>query len=50
LRSLLYTVAPSDPATFVGIGAMLVIAVAAASWIPARRATRIEPTEALREG
>jgi putative ABC transport system permease protein len=50
LRSLLYNVAPSDPATFVGIGAMLVIAVAAASWIPARRATRIEPTEALREG
>jgi putative ABC transport system permease protein len=49
LRSLLYNVAPSDPATFVGIATLLVLAVALASWIPARRATGIQPTEALRD-
>jgi predicted permease len=50
LRSLLYNVAPSDPVTFIGIGVLLVVAVAAASWLPARRATGIQPTEALRDG
>ncbi|NOT07301.1 MAG: ABC transporter permease [Gemmatimonadales bacterium] len=50
LRSQLYGVEPSDPATFVAIGAMLTAAVLVASWIPARRATGIHPTEALREG
>jgi len=50
LRALLYEVAPSDPATFVGIVAVLLVAVVAPSWIPARRAAGIQPTEALREG
>ena len=50
LRSLLYNVAPSDPVTFIGMAVLLVLAVAAASWIPARRATGIQPTEALRDG
>jgi putative ABC transport system permease protein len=48
LGSLLYDVKPSDPATFLGIVAVLVGAVLVASWVPARRAARIEPTEALR--
>jgi putative ABC transport system permease protein len=48
LRSLLYEVAPSDPATFAGIVALLALAVAAASWLPARRAAGVAPTEALR--
>jgi predicted permease len=38
LRSLLYGVAPSDPATLVSIVAVLVVAVIVASWLPARRA------------
>ena len=49
LRSLLYDVAPSDPATFAGIVLLLGAAVLAASWLPARRAARVMPTEALRE-
>ncbi len=48
LRGLLYGIAPSDPATLVGITALLMIVVLAASWIPARRATRVDPLIALR--
>jgi predicted permease len=48
LRSLLYAVEPSDPATFAGIVALLALAVVAANWIPARRAARIDPARALR--
>ncbi len=48
LGSLLYDVGPSDPVTFLGIVAVLVGSVLIASWVPARRAARIEPTEALR--
>ena len=49
LGSLLYDVAPSDPLTFAAIVGLLVTAVIAASWIPARRAASVQPTEALRE-
>jgi ABC-type antimicrobial peptide transport system permease subunit len=48
MRSLLFEVKPTDPATFVGVAAVLVIVALAACWIPARRAMRIEPMEALR--
>jgi ABC-type antimicrobial peptide transport system permease subunit len=48
MQSLLYGVTPTDPATFVGVSAVLVLAAAAASFIPARRATRIDPITALR--
>jgi putative ABC transport system permease protein len=48
LSSLLYGVAPRDPATFVAMS-MLVAAVAlAASYLPARRAARVDPVDALR--
>jgi len=49
LRSLLYDVAPSDPMTFAAVVALLGFAGVVASWLPARRAARLEPTEALRE-
>jgi predicted lysophospholipase L1 biosynthesis ABC-type transport system permease subunit len=49
LRSLLYDVAPSDPMTFAAVVALLGLAGVVASWLPARRAARLEPTEALRE-
>src|SRR5689334_13650910 len=48
MQSLLYGIAPTDPITFVGVGALLLLAAAAASFIPARRATRIDPIVALR--
>ncbi len=50
LRSLLYDVLPTDPLTFAAILAVLVLAVLAASWIPARRAATVHPSEALRQG
>jgi putative ABC transport system permease protein len=49
LRSLLYGVAPSDPATYVGIVLVLGAAVLAASWLPARRAARVAPAAVLRD-
>ena len=48
LRSLLYDVAPSDPATYAGIIVLLVAAVVGASWMPARQASRVAPAEVLR--
>jgi predicted permease len=48
LESMLYGVSASDPATFAAI-ALLVGAIAlVAAWVPARRALRVDPTEALR--
>jgi predicted permease len=48
LRSLLYGVEPADPATFAAIVLVLGTAAAAAIWLPARRATRVDPVEAIR--
>jgi predicted permease len=49
LRSLLFDVAPSDPLTFGTVLAILALAGVAASWIPARRAARLHPVDALRD-
>jgi putative ABC transport system permease protein len=46
--SLLYGVEPRDPSTFVAVVALLVLVAFAASWLPARRATRVDPIAALR--
>jgi putative ABC transport system permease protein len=48
LESLLYEVEPDDPATLVVIAAVLVGVAVAASYLPARRASRIDPFVALR--
>jgi len=48
LQKFLFEVKPSDPATFLA-GALLLSAIALiAGWIPARRATRVDPMVALR--
>jgi predicted permease len=49
LQSLLYNVTPSDPATFGGMAALLLLVAGAASYLPARRITRIDPAVAMRE-
>jgi predicted permease len=48
LRSLLYRVSPFDPVTFVVAPAVLATAAFVACWLPARRATRVVPVQALR--
>jgi putative ABC transport system permease protein len=48
LANLLFEVKPSDPATFVTVAALLAGIAVLASWVPARRATRVDPVEALR--
>jgi predicted permease len=48
MASLLYEVRPDDPATFAFVCFLLLLVAAAACLIPARRATRVEPIEALR--
>ena len=50
LRGMLFSVAPLDLATFGAVAAVMFATAMLASYVPARRATRVDPLTALRAG
>jgi predicted permease len=48
LSDVLYQVRPDDPSTFAGVAMVLFAVAVLACWLPARRATRIDPASALK--
>jgi ABC-type antimicrobial peptide transport system permease subunit len=48
IKSLLYELSPLDPMAIAGAIAIVAVMTIAAAWLPAHRATRIEPMQALR--
>jgi predicted permease len=48
VRSMLYGLQPADPLSLVGAGCLLLLGALVAGWVPAMRASRVEPMEALR--
>jgi putative ABC transport system permease protein len=48
MSRMLFNVTPTDPVTFASVAALLVGVALFASYLPARRATRVDPIVALR--
>jgi putative ABC transport system permease protein len=48
MRAMLYAVTPGDPLALGGAALLLIAAAGVACWVPARRATAVQPVEALR--
>jgi ABC-type antimicrobial peptide transport system permease subunit len=47
VKSMLFDVTPSDPASYVATAIVLLVVAAVASYVPARRAMRVDPLAAL---
>uniref|UniRef100_A0A832IBI4 ABC transporter permease n=1 Tax=Eiseniibacteriota bacterium TaxID=2212470 RepID=A0A832IBI4_UNCEI len=48
MAAFLFNVSPNDPPTFAGVALILGLSAVTAAWLPARRATRVDPAVALR--
>jgi ABC-type antimicrobial peptide transport system permease subunit len=48
VKSMLYGLQPADPVSLAGAGCLLLLVALVAGWVPAMRAARVEPMEALR--
>jgi ABC-type antimicrobial peptide transport system permease subunit len=48
MKSLLFGIGPRDPLTFVAVPVIFVMVALVAAYVPARRAARVSPMEALR--
>jgi putative ABC transport system permease protein len=48
MKSLLFSVSATDPLTYIVIAMLLISVASLACWIPARRATKVDPIIALR--
>jgi putative ABC transport system permease protein len=49
ISSLLFRVTPGDPSTFAIAAVVVIVASLIATWLPARRACRVDAAEALRQ-
>jgi ABC-type antimicrobial peptide transport system permease subunit len=48
IATQLFGVTPTDPATYAGVTALVIVTALVATWFPARRAARIDPAVTLR--
>jgi putative ABC transport system permease protein len=48
MRSIVFDVSPTDPATYSVVAVFVLLVAALAGWIPARRAARVDPMVAMR--